>query len=72
LQENFTYKDLEDYDNSVWYYDYENNHNWKIWETDNLIERYKKIIQQKILKSILEINNINKNKFINFICSLVF
>ena len=38
-----TFNNLKSYDDSLWYYNYENNPNWKRWDTDDLVKRYKDI-----------------------------
>ena len=37
------FNNLKCYDDSLWYYNYENNPNWKRWDTDDLVKRYKDI-----------------------------
>lgn len=32
-------KELDDYDDVIWHYDFEKSKNWKYWPSDNLVER---------------------------------
>ena len=34
------YESLSDSDDDIWYYDYDNDTDWKIWDCDDLIKRY--------------------------------
>ena len=36
-----TYDDVDDSDDAVWYYDYDNKNEWIVWPCDDLIKRYK-------------------------------
>ena len=46
LEDNAIYKikfenDIDDSDDSVWYYGYESRKDWMTWKCDDLIKRYK-------------------------------
>lgn len=36
-----TYDNIDDSDDAIWYYDYENRNDWITWPSDDLIKRYK-------------------------------
>lgn len=42
-----TYDDIDDADDAIWYYDYEDKNEWMVWPCDDLIKRYKKDYRAK-------------------------
>lgn len=52
-----TYDDIDDADDAIWYYDYDNKNEWIVWPYDDLIKRYKNDYPAKQYYEWYEKNN---------------